>query len=345
MNAFWDHLKQQHNAQIDGQHCTLPANTALTSLLNDSVICPIYQYGFLSVDGPDANKFLQGQTTCDFREVTAEQSRPGAFCTPKGRMVTNFHAGVMGDHHHLLRMRREMVGATAEVMGKYIVFSKAELRDDSEALVALGLYGPEAQALLSAHFGSCPQQALQSQAVDNGLLLQLDEAGQRFEAWLAPEAALALWSAAQGQLQVAGSAFWELANIRAGAGEVCLATREEFIPQLLNLHLTGAVSFKKGCYTGQEVVARMHYRGKLKRHMYRASLAAPAPAPGTPLFVADNSQSIGDVVMAVEIGDNHSELLAVLTSEAVATGGIQLEGGSAALDIGELPYAIPDDEA
>ena len=122
-------------------------------------------------------------------------------------------------------------------------------------------------------------------------------------------------------------------------------TRELFIPQMINLQAVGGVSFKKGCYTGQEIVARMQYLGKLKRHLYRLSLEAghAAPAPGTPLFTPSHASSVGEVVLAAN-AENGVELLAVLTSDAAQAGDIHLgDLQGPGLSLLELPYQLDRD--
>ena len=138
---------------------------------------------------------------------------------------------------------------------------------------------------------------------------------------------------------------WLLGQVRAGIGQVMPQTRELFIPQMINLQAVGGVSFKKGCYTGQEIVARMQYLGKLKRHLYRLSLEAghDVPAPGTPLFSPTHNSSVGEVVLGAK-AENGIELLAVLTSDAAQAGDIHvgdLQGPS--LSLLELPYQLDRD--
>jgi folate-binding protein YgfZ len=138
---------------------------------------------------------------------------------------------------------------------------------------------------------------------------------------------------------------WLLAQIRAGVGQVFGATRELFIPQMINLQAVGGVSFKKGCYTGQEIVARMQYLGRLKRRLYRLALdAGELPAPGSELFSPVHGSSVGEVVLAARAGDA-IELLAVLQDDAVADGRIRLgqaEEGPA-LRLLDLPYVLDSD--
>ena len=137
---------------------------------------------------------------------------------------------------------------------------------------------------------------------------------------------------------------WLLGQIRAGIGQVTGTTRELFIPQMINLQALGGVSFKKGCYTGQEIVARMQYLGKLKRRLYRLALAAtPAPAPGTEIFSPTHASSVGEVVLAA-LSPSGSELLAVLTADAVADDNLHLGSPDGPrLELLTLPYELDRD--
>ena len=166
----------------------------------------------------------------------------------------------------------------------------------------------------------------------------------RAELWVPAEAAEAVHSQLATQLKEADLNEWLLGQIRAGIGQVMPQTRELFIPQMLNLQAVGGVSFKKGCYTGQEIVARMQYLGKLKRRLYRLSLsAAQMPEPGTPLFSPSHNSAIGEVVIAAK-ADQVIELLAVLQAEAADNGDVHLgtlEGPG--LQLLDLPYQLDRD--
>lgn len=166
----------------------------------------------------------------------------------------------------------------------------------------------------------------------------------RAELWVPAEQADAIRDQLTATLEQADLNEWLLGQIRAGIGQVMPQTRELFIPQMLNLQAVGGVSFKKGCYTGQEIVARMQYLGKLKRRLYRLSLDAPQmPEPGTPLFSPSHNSSIGEVVIAAK-ADQSVELLAVLQAEAADSGDVRLgalEGPG--LQLLDLPYTLDRD--
>lgn len=334
-----------HSYQLQGEHCVL-GDTAVateTTTAIDSFITPLSHYGFLLTAGPDANKFLQGQTTCNLNDVTPDNSRPGAYCTPKGRMVSSFQIASLDAEQYLLRMRRDLVDSTQKAFGKYIVFSKAEQTNVSDEYLAVGLIGASAGTNIATLFDQRPAGQFHSVQHNGNLAIQLDTEGQQFECWLRAEQLPDAWPALSQGLTARGSRCWELYNIRQGLGEVCAATVEEFLPQMLNYQLTGGVNFKKGCYTGQEVVARMHYKATVKRRMFRIMIAntdTQVIAANTPLFRPDSEQSIGNIVNAVALENGCTEALAVITIQDAQAGTVLAGEKRLPVEVLSLPYAI-----
>ncbi|MCY1503042.1 tRNA-modifying protein YgfZ [compost metagenome] len=308
-------------------------------MADSAFFCPLSHEGILAVRGPEAEKFLQGQLTCNLAYLNDSHSSLGARCTSKGRMLSSFR--ILADRDgYLLAMAAELVEAQLAELKKYAVFSKCSLGDESRDWQRFGLSGGDG-ALLALGL-PLPQEA-DAVARDNDLLaIRLSD--ERVELWVPASHADTLRSRLAAQLREGTLNDWQLAQIRAGIGQVVGATRELFIPQMLNLQAVGGVSFKKGCYTGQEIVARMQYLGRLKRRLYRLRLAADeVPAPATELFSPVHGSSVGEVVLAAR-AETGGELLAVLQEDAVADGRIHL--GSAdgvALSLLDLPYTLDRD--
>ena len=300
--------------------------------------------GLLHISGPDSLTFLQGQTTCDTREVGPLRAVPGVYCTPKGRTVADFLLVAMGEEQFVLRMRRDIVATAATVLGKYIVFSKAELDTTSETWQVAACWGSDAAGVLAGLFDSVPQGRYACVAGDNYRLIQMDDAGTLFECYLRSDSDLATQLA--GDCAAGEPGDWEAAQIAAGIARIESATVEEFIPQMLNYDLTGFISFTKGCYTGQEVVARLHYRGKPKRRSYAGTVeAAAAPAPGTALFTSDAGQSVGNIVNACTDGHGIIRVLACATADG-ATSGLHLaDSEGPQITLAELPYPLANPDA
>lgn len=303
--------------------------------------CVLSHEGVLAVRGPDASKFLQGQLTCNLNYLDTEHSSLGARCTPKGRMQSSFRILPEGDGF-LLAMDKALVPTQLADLAKFAVFSKSKLTDESEQWVRFGVSGGD-DALQGLGFDPLP--SADQVAHGNGLIAVGLSDGRR-ELWAREADANRVHEQLSSRLREAPLDAWLLAQIRAGIGQVVGETRELFIPQMINLQAVGGVSFKKGCYTGQEIVARMQYLGKLKRRLYRLEAdpqATDTPTPGTELFSPVHGSSVGEVVLAAKT-DGALELLAVLQADAVTDGRIFLGSPEGApLTLLSLPYTLDAD--
>ncbi|CAI8745572.1 MULTISPECIES: YgfZ/GcvT domain-containing protein [unclassified Pseudomonas] len=308
-------------------------------MADSAFFCTLSHEGVLAVRGSDASKFLQGQLTCNLNYLSDTQASLGARCTQKGRMQSSFRILLEGDGV-LLAMASELLEPQLADLKKYAVFSKSKLTDESAAWVRFGLV--EADAALTALGLDLPPDT-DSVARHAGLIAIRVSPG-RTELWAPAAQAQSLATQLSSTLAQGSLNDWLLGQIRAGIGQVMPATRELFIPQMLNLQAVGGVSFKKGCYTGQEIVARMQYLGKLKRRLYRLQLdASDLPEPGTALFAPTHGSSIGEVVLAAH-AEQGIELLAVLQAEAAEGANLHLgalEGPT--LHLLELPYQLDRD--
>lgn len=305
-------------------------------MADSAFFCPLSHEGVLAVRGVDASKFLQGQLTCNMDYLSDAKATLGARCTQKGRMQSSFRILLEGDGV-VLAMASELIEAQLLDLKKYAVFSKSKLTDESAAWVRFGLN--DADAAL-ASLGLDLAQDTDAVARAN-YLVAIRVSPARAELWVRADQAADVQARLAAQLPEGSLNDWLLGQIRAGIGQVFAQTREEFIPQMINLQAVGGVSFKKGCYTGQEIVARMQYLGKLKRRQYRLSLEGlDAPEPGVELFSPVHNSSVGNVVVAARNG-SHVELLAVLQADAVENGNIHLGAADGpALQLGELPYTL-----
>ncbi|MCB1847431.1 MAG: folate-binding protein YgfZ [Halieaceae bacterium] len=300
----------------------------------------------LHLEGPDTLTFLQGQLTCDTRKLSSEQALPGLYCTPQGRVICDFLLLQLAPGHVALRLRSELRADSAATLAKYIVFSKSRLLADDDDWQLVGCWGPGAASALRGAFGEVPGGQYQISQGEGRVLVQTDAGGEMFECLLQGAQAGTLLDRLQQDASPAARTAWEASLIRAGVPRIAAATSGEFIPQMLNYDLTGQVSFSKGCYTGQEVIARMHYRGKPKRRLYLASLTqgelagGDPPAPGLALYSA-GEQSVGTVVNAAQGEGGQWQLLVTATREG-ATGGLHLASPAGPrLALGELPYPVP----
>ncbi|WP_447788723.1 MULTISPECIES: CAF17-like 4Fe-4S cluster assembly/insertion protein YgfZ [Pseudomonas] len=308
-------------------------------MADSAFFCTLSHEGVLAVRGADASKFLQGQLTCNLNYLSDTQASLGARCTQKGRMQSSFRILLEGDGV-LMAMASELLEPQLADLKKYAVFSKSKLTDESASWVRFGL--EHGDAALTSLGLELPAET--DSVVRNDGLIALRVSPDRAELWVRADQADTLKGKLSALLAEGKLNQWLLGQIRAGIGQVMPSTRELFIPQMLNLQAVGGVSFKKGCYTGQEIVARMQYLGKLKRRLYRLQLeASELPEPGTQLFSPTHGSSIGEVVLAARAEQN-IELLAVLQAEAAEDGNLHLgtlEGPG--LHLLDLPYQLDRD--
>jgi folate-binding protein YgfZ len=308
-------------------------------MADSAFFCSLSHEGVLAVRGADASKFLQGQLTCNLNYLSDDRASLGARCTQKGRMQSSFRILLEGDGV-LMAMATELLEPQLADLKKYAVFSKSKLTDESAAWVRFGI--ERGEAALGRLGLELPTET--DSVVRNDGLIAIRVSPERAELWVAADQADAIKGTLSADLSEGDLNQWLLGQVRAGIGQVMPGTRELFIPQMLNLQAVGGVSFKKGCYTGQEIVARMQYLGKLKRRLYRLQLSADElPEPGIQLFSPTHGSSIGEVVIAARAGQ-HIELLAVLQAEAAESGDIHLgalEGPS--LQLLDLPYELDRD--
>lgn len=306
------------------------------------------KYALIIVKGPDAFKFLQGQVTCDVQALKINESMDsspqvklsisalGAHCTHKGRMLFSFRACALNEETVALRVHKSLLSSAIAALKKYSVFSKVDISDASDAFQLFGGIGDHTQLL--PHLQTTQATLTANMAShDNAGNLAIAVDQNRLEYWMTNEHLSTLEILNQ-QACFIDSDNWTFCDIQSGLGEVQAETIELFIPQMLNYQVVGnGISFTKGCYTGQEVVARMQYLGKLKRRMHRFKTESKEPlVPGMPLYSPSTASPVGNIV--IHAGD---ELLAVVTESTVAEEGIYLDPThQQKLHALPLPYAI-----
>ncbi|MEH6634532.1 MAG: hypothetical protein V7700_03390 [Halioglobus sp.] len=306
---------------------------------------PLAQESLLHIQGPDSLTFLQGQTTCDTRTLDPDHAVPGAYCTPQGRVVCDFLLSQLEEDHYALRMRRDIVASSSAIFGKYIIFSKAQLDAGRDDWQVQACWGPDARQILHDIFGSAPGERFAASHGTGFVLVQVDHDGQQFECYHNNSCTAQLQQLAA-TAALATESQWQALQLHSGIGRVEAATVEAFIPQMLNYDLTGHINFNKGCYTGQEVVARLHYRGKSKRRMHLAELATEHPAlAGTALYSSSSEQSVGNIVNSAADAEGRVMALAVTTQTGLDNGLHLGAVDGPTLSPRELPYSLDADQA
>jgi|TARA_B110000503_G_scaffold38382_1_gene63003 tRNA-modifying protein YgfZ len=303
MNNWYSFLQLQASASL-GCHSISFGETSFDYTVNPkkcSYFSPLIHLGAILVEGKDAKKFLQGQVTCDLNQLSQDNSILGARCNPKGRTLVNFQLHELNDQKLLMIMHHSLVVSVKDELSKYAAFFKVCLVDASDAYIYFGL---------SSNYAVMQDKVSFSSSIfhyNDGRILTV----------CSLECAERQWLELQRSGVPVGTERWRLLDIQSGFAFLQEETSGIFIPQMLNLDYLNAISFKKGCYTGQEIVARMKYLGTLKRRMYRVAITdTEAPFPGTPCFLPDTEQSVGNVVSAAYAGSNNYQLLLVLTDAA-----------------------------
>ncbi|MBV1790493.1 folate-binding protein [Marinobacterium sp. D7] len=335
MNTHWHDSLAALGYTLDEQG---NATTGNSTSQDSTCLVPLTRQRIIRITGPEAQKFLQGQLSCNLAEVERIGSRLGSHCNIKGHMISLFRVMKQTPESFWLRSNSGNADKALATIKKYILFSKAEaqLSDD---LVGIGLFGPNATELGAQIIATIPAENDGVSVEGEKLLVRVP--GNRFECWLPAADAAELIKQLSQQAMLAGTDDWLLQEIRAGLPELNSDTSEAFIPQMTNLQVFDGVSFTKGCYTGQEVVTRLQHRGILKKPMYRASVTSTErPQPGQALHTAEK-EDVGQVVIAAPTGAGQYELLAVINKEQAEHSDIRL--GSAegpVLELLELPYEL-----
>ena len=313
-----------------------PASTALPA-----GALPLTDWGLIRAAGPDARSFLHGQLTQDMQHLGRGQARLAGYCSAKGRLMATFVVWSGGDDEVLLACSADLLPATLKRLSLFVLRAKCKLSDAGADRALWGAVGTTAQTLLGG--GA----AMPWQVVDSGSshVIRLPDAlvdGQPLMRCLID----APCATPPAGLPALDPSTWLALEARSGVARVVAATAEHFVPQMVNLELVDGVNFQKGCYPGQEVVARSQYRGTLKRRAFAVTGSA-AMAPAQEIFhSADPDQPAGEVVLAGSLAAGCFDALAELKLAATADGSLHLGAfDGPALQLAALPYPLPHDAA
>jgi folate-binding protein YgfZ len=302
------------------------------------------QLGHITFSGDDAATFLHNQLTNDVEHLGTDQARLAGYCSPKGRLLASLLIWRSADTV-TLQLPRVLQAAIQKRLQMYVLRAKVKVADINEETVALGFAGTSAAAVLRHWFTELPAACYDKVDAPAGTLIRLADANDlpRWQ-WIttksiASEALPTLCN----ELTLADAARWRLTDIVAALPQITLATQEKFVPQMINFEAIGGVNFKKGCYPGQEIVARSQYLGTLKRRMLPASVDAALVEPGMEVFAAaDAAQPCGMIVNAERDADGRMQCLVEVKLAAHAAGNIHLGADGPVLQFSALPYSLPD---
>lgn len=348
MNPDWSsflaargaHVEPDDRVRFDAIGSTC-AGTDLDTLFDLSHL------GLIAASGADAETFLQGQLTNDVRAVSATHTQLSGHCNPKGRMLASFRVLRIGDAI-CLQLPRERLPDTLKRLRMYILRARAALEDASDRWVRIGVAGHAVPQRLADLGLRLPERNNALAETEGASVLRLPGPLPRFELIGSAERLGVIWDGLSPVCHPGDEDRWALLDIRAGLPTVYRATADAFVPQMVNMQLIDGVSFDKGCYTGQEVVARMQYLGRLKRRMYLGEVASPAtPRPGDELQApgSRSGRGAGLVVDSRPVGGDRYELLAVVEIEAAEQGEVRLGDRGPILTLKAPPYGFPADSA
>jgi folate-binding protein YgfZ len=351
----WQHSLISQDANLENgiiQHFG-DAKSELTATANDNVLCDLNHLGLLEISGADAVAFLQGQVTNDVKLLMGQDNKSSAhysaYCNPKGRMLALFLAFAQHDHLYL-QFNRTLLEPIMKRLKMYVMRSKVEIKDASNSMIKFGLNGPDATSILAGMFSKVPAQDYELVSLDNGAVLKLPSTDNhsRFQIFIDAENAPIIWDALKPKTRLVGKPCWDWLEIQAGIPDVELATQEQFVPQMLNLDILNGINFKKGCYTGQEIVARTHYLGSVKRRTYLTSLntgnldTVQAPKAGDKVSDATQNE-VGQIVRTAPNASNGYDALIEMRIDSLKTVA-QLSGNvfwnNVLIETKALPYLI-----
>ena len=307
------------------------------------LFCDLSHFGIIAAYGDDAAEFLQAQFTNDINQVDETHSQLSALCSPKGRMLCNFRI-FRRDQTYYLVLPYELLEAALSRLRMFVLRSRVTLEDASDALMGIGASGIKMVEHLGDSAGRLPENIDEAIEYKDYTIIRVAGVVPRYEIYGLLEPMQKLWQALDVHATPVGANIWELLNIQAGIPVITAASIDAYVPQMANMQLINGVSFTKGCYPGQEIVARMHYLGKLKRRMYRIGFDAhEKPAAGTPLVTESStaSQDIGSILSAQQSPDGNYEALAVIQVNDAENSQLMLgDAKGPEVTILDLPYAF-----
>lgn len=315
MNPNWRSFLESSGARFAGESNDVSdfgdAAAELQAAAKQTVVAPLVHLGLIEAFGEEAQAFLHSQFTSDINHLGEAQAQHAAWCSAKGRMQASFVVWRRGESY-LLGVAADLQEATQKRLQMFILRAKVKLASRSDDIALIGISGPQGEAALAAAGLPCPAETMTSANSGDASVLRLE--GSRWLVALPVDAATATWPKLASVARPVGTSAWRWLDIQQAFPLVTLATKEEFVPQMTDFEKIGGVSFHKGCYPGQEVVARTQYLGKVKRHLYRLTSETPLAA-GNVLYSPDNpDQSCGMVMTAAPSPAGGYAALAVVQS-------------------------------
>lgn len=302
----------------------------------DLLVANLTHLGLIEITGEQGKTFIHGQVTTDIVSLKDDQWRWGAHCDAKGKMLSSFRTFSVEEQLFVL-LPASVLPLSLQQWQKYAVFSKAELTDISAEKTILGFAGAQAAAFISQQFGEVTAELTLS---ENSIILKDND---RFIVITSAEKAIKLVETSTQKIQ--DSTTWQALEIKAGYANIDANHSGEFVPQMCNVQAVNGISFEKGCYMGQETIARMKYRGGNKRALYiLTGTTSEIVTSETQIEIADEDgfRRAGKVIESVQY-DGKVLLTAVLANDTENTATFRIKEDEASeLSVIPLPYSLED---
>ena len=341
MKSDWKQFLVNHGAEFNGdtlQHFGNPDRERRMPP-QGAVLCDLSHIGLIRVHGADTQTFLQGQLSNDLNEVSAERAQLSSYSSPKGRAITTLQI-TQHQHDYYLSLSADLLEPVLKRLRMFVMRSQVTLEDATDSLVHFGYADPRGEQRLKDIIGDIPQQPMEAVSHGNLTVVRRHASVPRFEVFADPDDARSLWDKLDVHATGVGRGAWDYFDIEAGLPHVTADSMEAWVPQMMNLHLIDAISFSKGCFPGQEVVARLKYLGKNKRQLYRVAIDSyDIPAVGTRIDDQQGNEA-GQILNACLNPDGKAEALAVMKIASTET---ELMLADRAVNVLELPYAVDGD--
>lgn len=344
MNTSWiDHLQHQGFRLTAQSHALAHTDEreATSLAASSTILVPLTHLGLIGVTGEEATVFLHNLTSNDIKKLGPDQAHHNSLSGPKGRMLANFLVWRSGGDFRLA-LAADLHAALFKKLGMYVLRAKVKLTDGNNERALIGIAGPLAADFLRLLGVNPPPAPLATSRVGNVGIVGLDQARYIIDSPI--DQAPALWDAlCHAGAIPAGTAAWQWLDIRAGLPLISSLTQDEFVAQMINFELLGGVNFQKGCFPGQEIIARTQHLGKVKKRMFLAHVSGTTEVfSGTDLFAPEfGTQSCGKVVNAAASPEEGHDLLAVMQLSAREAGDVHLGAPDGKpLTFADLPYPV-----
>jgi len=344
MNNDWKNYLLQNNAKQDdnGLFVFNQPYSDNQGDDKDDIICDLSYFSTIVIAGGDATEFIQGQFTNDVNKVDESNSQISGFCNNKGRMIANYRL-FQHQQNYFISIRNDLVERSIQHLKNYILRSEVAIQDISEQLIHIGVSGENAAALLGSYIDNLNTNIDSVSSNENYIAIRVAGDTPRYEIFCSFEHATKLWQELEEKTNIVNTAYWNYLNIKNGLPFIDGNTSEQFVPQMANMELINGISFEKGCYTGQEIVARTHFLGKQKRRTYRISIMSEIEPKAGDQLATDTStenQYTGTLVTLHPTSENNYEALAVIQIKSAEEDKLQLKESAAKISVLDLPYSL-----